>query len=155
MKKFFKRFFLFLLVVFVGVQFFRPAKNRSEGMSAYDITTKYAIPQDVLASLKIACYDCHSNNTRYPWYNNIQPVYWWMNNHIEEGKDHLNFFTFGDYGLKKGEKKMKGIAKVIEKSIMPISSYTLIHRDAILNDHQALMIENWAKNAKLTGVKNP
>ncbi|MDB5228137.1 MAG: cytochrome [Bacteroidota bacterium] len=140
-----RKLFIFLIVVFIVLQFFRPAKNQSNELLPSDITNVTVVPDSVLHLLKIACYDCHSNNTRYPWYNNIQPVYWWMNNHIQDGKKRLNFSTFGDYGLKKAAKKMKGIAKVIEKDEMPLPSYTLIHRDAILNDHQKSLILNWAK----------
>ena len=99
MKKFFKRFLLLLLLVFIGIQFFRPAKNKSEGISANDITAKYAVPDDVKAILKTSCYDCHSNNTNYPWYSNIQPVAWWLKDHIDEGKRELNFSEFASYRI--------------------------------------------------------
>lgn len=150
-----KKIIIFLIVVFIVIQFFRPAKNQSNQLLSTDITNVTTVPDSVLHLLKIACYDCHSNNTGYPWYNNIQPVYWWMNKHIQNGKKRLNFSTFGNYGLKKASKKMKGIAKVIEKDEMPLSSYTLIHRDAILDEHQKELVVNWAKQAQFTGIKNP
>ena len=143
MKKFFKRLLLVLLLVFVVIQFFRPAKNISQGISVSDITTKYAIPQDVQATLKTSCYDCHSNNTIYPWYNNIQPVAWWLANHIKEGKNDLNFSEFTTYKIGKQYRKLEQINDLVKKDEMPIGSYTLIHRDAILNEQQKLGIANW------------
>ena len=91
MKIILKRLFQLLLLAFIVIQFIRPAKNKSEGVSTNDITTKYAVPQDVMAVLKTSCYDCHSNNTNYPWYANIQPIAWWLDDHIKEGKKELNF----------------------------------------------------------------
>ena len=148
MKKFFKRFFLFLLVIFVAIQFFRPAKNKSDGISAHDIITKYAIPQDVLASLKTSCYDCHSNNTNYPWYNNIQPVAWWLANHVEDGKKDLNFSEFTSYRISKQYIKLEQINNLVKKDEMPLESYTWIHKDAVLNQQQKLAIANWVTNLR-------
>ena len=88
MKKIIKKLFLFLTIAFVLIQFFRPEKNKNTDPSAIakDITTVYTVPDSVKNILKSSCYDCHSNNTDYPWYSNIQPVTWWQNNHIKEGK---------------------------------------------------------------------
>ena len=143
MKKFFKRFFLLLLLVFVVIQFFRPAKNIAAGTSATDITTKYTVPPDVLAALKTSCYDCHSNNTNYPWYNNIQPVAWWLADHIKEGKRELNFSEFTSYPIGRQYRKLEGINGEIKEGEMPLDSYTFIHKDAILTDQQKLSIANW------------
>src|SRR5580765_4413932 len=87
----FKKIILGLLVVLIIIQFFHPAKNVSTTPSPYNIATVYNVPSAVNTILSKACNDCHSNNTRYPWYNNIQPVAWWLNNHIVDGKKELNF----------------------------------------------------------------
>ncbi len=108
MKKFFKRLFLVLLFALIVIQFFRPAKNKSEGMSKNDITTLYAVPENVQSILKTSCYDCHSNNTVYPWYSQVQPVAWWLDGHIKDGKKDLNFSehkiseTINEFLLNKG-----------------------------------------------------
>ena len=148
MKKFFKRLLLLLLLIFVVIQFFRPAKNKSEGISAHDITTKYTIPQDVQATLKTSCYDCHSNNTSYPWYNNIQPVAWWMAGHINDGKNDLNFSEFTSYKIGRQYKKLEQINDLVKKDEMPIGSYTFIHKNAILNEQQKLSIANWVNTLR-------
>lgn len=143
MKKIFKRFFLLLLLVFIVLQFFRPAKNRSEGIAANDITKMYVVPQDVQAILKTSCYDCHSNNTNYPWYNNIQPVAWWLADHIKEGKKALNFSEFALYRIGRQYRKLEEINEEVKEGQMPLESYTLIHGDAILNEQQKLTLAKW------------
>jgi hypothetical protein len=148
MKKFFKRLFLLLLLVFIVIQFFRPAKNISTGISANDITTKYTIPEDVQTALKTACYDCHSNNTKYPWYNNIQPVAWWLADHVNEGKRELNFSEFASYKIGRQYRKLESLNKEIKDGEMPLGSYTLIHKDAILSDQQKLSIANWVTSVR-------
>lgn len=145
-----KKIALAFVAILIVIQFFHPAKNQSTEVLATDITKVTAVPDSVLQILKVACYDCHSNNTIYPWYNNIEPVAWWLNHHVEEGKEHLNFSTFGDYTAEKAAKKMKGIAREIEKGDMPLSSYTVIHKNAILSEAQKQAVINWTKSAVLT-----
>jgi len=148
MKKIFKRILIALLIIFIAIQFIRPAKNRSEGISANDISTKYPVPDSVQAILKVACYDCHSNNTRYPWYEEIQPVAWWLNNHIKDGKRGLNFSEFTSYRIKKQFHRLDDINKQVKKNEMPLSSYTLIHTDAKLTEGQKLAIAAWATSIR-------
>jgi len=143
MKKFFKRLFLLLLLAFIVIQFFRPAKNIAVSISANDITKKHVVPNDVQAILKTSCYDCHSNNTNYPWYNNIQPVAWWLKNHVDEGKRELDFSEFTTYRIGRQYKKLEEINEQIKEGEMPLESYTIIHGNAKLNEQQKLSIANW------------
>ena len=144
MKIFFKRVLIFLLITFLILQFFRPQKNLSTEVAINDITTKYAIPADVHAVLKTSCYDCHSNNSIYPWYNNIQPVAWYLADHIKEGKKEINFNEFASYKIAKQYRKLEEIINQVEMDEMPLESYTLIHGDAKINAAQKTMIINWA-----------
>ncbi len=148
MKKFFKRLFLVLLIVFIVIQFFRPEKNIATGVNANDITAKYTIPADVQQILKTSCYDCHSNNTNYPWYNNIQPVAWWLKSHIDEGKRDLNFSEFTSYRIGRQYRKLEEINKLVKEGEMPLESYTLIHTDAKLNEQQKLAVANWVTSLR-------
>ncbi len=143
MKKILRILFYFLLIAFIIMQFFKATKNIAAPPYPNDITTKYAMSQDVQAALKTSCYDCHSNNTYYPWYNKIQPVAWWLHNHIEEGKGELNFNEFATYRIGKQYFKLDKINSEIKEGGMPLSSYTLIHKDAILTDAQKTSIANW------------
>jgi len=137
-----------LLIALIIIQFIRPKKNISEGIAVNDISSKYAIPNDVNDILKVSCYDCHSNNTVYPWYWNIQPVMWFMNGHVEEGKRHLNFSIFTTYAIARQYKIFDNINKEVKSGDMPLSSYTLIHRDAIISDTQKAAILNWTTTSR-------
>ena len=139
-----KRILLILLVLLVIIQFIRPAENHSDKLSANDITLHYPVPDTVLSILKNSCYDCHSNNTRYPWYNRVQPVAWWLNNHVTEGKRELNFSEFASYPLKKQAKKLKATVKEIKEGDMPLNSYLWIHIDAALDKGQKNILIYWA-----------
>ncbi len=144
-KKIFKGLFYLLLLGFVIIQFFRPAKNKSEGTGKNDISTLYDIPRDVQNILKTSCNDCHSNNTVYPWYAQIQPVGWWLNSHIEDGKKDLNFSEFATYRIRRQYKKLEEINELVKENEMPLDSYLWIHKDAKLSDQQKLTIANWAE----------
>ena len=152
MKKFLKRLFLVLLLAFIVIQFFRPEKNISTVTSANDITTKYAVPADVQTILKTSCYDCHSNNTAYPWYNNIQPVAWWLKNHVDEGKKELNFSEFASYRIGRQYRKLDEVNKQIKEGEMPLESYTIIHGNAKLSEQQKLVVASWV-NAIRDSIK--
>ena len=141
-----KKILITLLVVLVLIQFIRPAKNTSNAVTANDITVLYPVPDSVQLILQKACYDCHSSNTRYPWYFNIQPVAWWMNDHISEAKGELNFSDFGSRPLDKQIKKLKKTAKEVQEGGMPLDSYTWIHKDAILTEREKNILINWANN---------
>src|SRR6476620_12446406 len=113
-----RRFLVLLFIILIVIQFIRPAKNISNNLFASDITRVYSVPQNVSVILKKACTDCHSNNTIYPWYAQIQPVGWWMNNHIKEGKRELNLSEFGAYTIGRQYKKFDDIADQVNKGEM-------------------------------------
>lgn len=92
--KLLKRILLILAVIFFIIQFIRPARNIVEVNPTNEVTAAFAVPDDVLDILKTSGYDCHSNNTRYLWYVNIQPIGWFMDSHIKEGKSKMNFSEF-------------------------------------------------------------
>lgn len=150
MKKIFKRLFFVLLLAFIVIQFFRPAKNKAEGMSKNDITTLYAVPEDVQSVLKTSCYDCHSNNTVYPWYAEVQPVAWWLNDHVQDGKKDLNFSEFASYRPRRQYRKLEEINELIKENEMPLNSYLWIHKDAKLSDQQKLTLANWVNAVRDT-----
>jgi hypothetical protein len=150
-----KRIILLLLVILVVIQFFRPQKNLSITPSKVDIATQYAVPDNVTEILKHSCYDCHSNNTVYPWYFAIQPVAWWMQNHVNDGKRKLDFSEFASYTPKKQFHKMNDIIEQIKKDEMPLDSYLWIHRYAKLSEDQKNSILKWADSLGISiKVKN-
>ena len=147
MKKVLKIVLIIFVIAFIVIQFKKPSKNAGEEIAANQITAVQMMPEDLQQILKVSCYDCDSNTTHYPWYYNIQPVAWVLNDHIVAGKDELNFSEFATYPTYRRYKKFKEIIKEVKDGDMPISSYTLLHRDASLNADQKLLIENWVANA--------
>jgi hypothetical protein len=146
---------LFLLAgLLVFIQFIRPAGNISTQAYHADISRIYPMEGKIQGILRTSCYDCHSNNTRYPWYANIQPGGWWLASHIREGKQELNFNEFGMYSLRRQQSKLKAIGNSIKDGTMPISSYTLIHKNARLSKAEQDLILNWIEKTKDSLSKN-
>lgn len=145
--KIIKRILLILAVGFILIQFVRPGKNNNTNLTASDITNTLHVPDSVLSILKVACFDCHSNNTRYPWYANFQPVGWFMANHITNGKKRLNFNEFGLLPIRRQQSKLKSIASQINDNDMPLPSYKWIHHDARLSDNNKKLIIEWAERS--------
>lgn len=138
-----KKILLFLAVLLVVIQVFRPERNLSRDYSK-DITKVYTVPPNVQLILQRACYDCHSNYTTYPWYTNIQPIGWWMQHHVDEGKEELNFSDFASYSKKRQAHKMEEVAEVVSEHEMPIASYTRMHHTAKLDTIQERVLVEWA-----------
>jgi hypothetical protein len=160
-----RRILIGLLIVFIGMQFIQPDKDNQSMDMTNDISKVVTVPDSIHAILKASCYDCHSNFTQYPWYSNIQPVGWWLKDHIDEGKQSLNFSEFaalkprpgGRYSTAQAlqDHKLEEVAEVVEEGDMPLQSYTIIHTEAKLNATQKEALVQWVKAARnqLTGGK--
>lgn len=142
-----------LLVALIAIQFYRPERNLSDDQ-LMSVEKTYEVPNDVKQILSVACNDCHSNLTRYPWYANIQPVAFFLNQHVTEGKRKLNFSEFSSYPLARQFHKLEEVVELTEKKEMPLKSYTALglHADAKLTDDQRKVIINWA-NAQIDSLK--
>lgn len=141
-----KKILLGLVTMLVIIQFIRPEKNVS-GENSKDVRNKYPVPQEVEGILNVACNDCHSNKTVYPWYSNVQPVAWFLNSHVVEGKGHLNFSTFLSRNIAFQNHKFEEIIEMVDEKEMPLPSYTYLglHAEANLTDDQRKIITTWAK----------
>ncbi len=143
-----KKALLTLLIVFIAIQFIQPAHNKNGQVLPTDIVKMYNVPLNVQPVLKTSCYDCHSNNTHYPWYFNIQPLGWMLNSHVRDGKENLNFSNFGSYSERKRKNKFRAIAKSINEGSMPLWQYTMIHKNARLTTETKALIINWSEKIK-------
>ncbi|MEX0995838.1 MAG: heme-binding domain-containing protein [Flavobacteriaceae bacterium] len=139
---------LVLLVAFVGIQFLPTERNQSDVVPKTDFMLVNDVPVNIQNKLKVSCYDCHSNNTRYPWYNKVQPVAWLLENHIKEGKGELNFSEWDTYSNRRKNSKLKSIINQIEDNEMPLYAYTLIHRNAILSKTEKELVIGYMKQIK-------
>lgn len=140
-----RKILLGLLAILLILQFVRPSRNIAEGDQPNHISKKYAVPANVASILDKACNDCHSNNTRYPWYANIQPVGLWLQDHVKEGKGELNLDEFMTYSPKKAHHKMEEVIEMVKEKEMPLDSYTWIHKDADLTDQERVELSAWAE----------
>jgi hypothetical protein len=148
MRSWKSKILLALFGVLVVIQFIRPSKNVSAEKTATDVTTKFSIPTSVEPILQKACYDCHTNTTEYPWYAGIQPIAWWLNDHIQEGKRELNFSTFTSRPLAIQYHKFEEVVETVKEGEMPLPSYTWLgmHPDAKLTDGEKETIVKWAED---------
>ncbi|NJX16617.1 heme-binding domain-containing protein [Tamlana crocina] len=143
--KMIKKIVLALLILFVVAQFFGPDKNQGDLSSIEPFLAETNPPEDVKLILKETCYDCHSDYTRYPWYNNITPVNYWLNHHVEDGKKHFNVSNWEGTSLKRKDHKFEELIEMVEDKEMPLKSYTWTHGEANLTDAQIESVVNWAK----------
>lgn len=136
---------LAIIIIFLAIQFIKPPRNNSTDIASSDISMVLDTPDSIKVILTNACYDCHSNNTRYPWYSNIQPVGWFLANDIKKGKEELNFSEFEAYSQRRQLSKLNSIVNSIEDEIMPLKSYRMMHKSARLSSKEKSVIINWSK----------
>ncbi len=146
--KILKKIVIPLIIVLIGIQFIPTKLNQSNTISQSDFMTVFNVPERIEVKIKASCYDCHSNNTNYPWYSKIQPSAWFMEDHINNAKKELNFSEFGDYSGRRKKSKLKSIISQIRDDEMPIASYTLIHRDAKLSEEDKTTLNKWLNNLR-------
>jgi len=137
-----------ILGAFVIMQLLRPTRNISTEESKADIALHYEVPADLHAILKTSCYDCHSNHTNYPWYVNFQPLGWWLQSHVNQGKDELNFSEFGTYDQKRARHKFEEIEEMVKEGSMPLKPYLWMHKEAQLTPAQSDEVVAWAQSLK-------
>src|SRR5688572_847570 len=141
-----KKILVGLLILAGIMQLLQPTRNISEGPFENDISKVYTVPVNVQNVLEQKCYDCHSNNTRYPWYIHIQPIGWWMAAHIKDAKEELNFSEFKTYDQKKAAHKLSEMVEEITEGEMPLKSYVWLHEEAKVTPTEALAISDWVKS---------
>ncbi len=141
-----RKIIIALLALLMLCQFFQIDKT-APAVQASDIANHYQVPEDVQRILKKACYDCHSNETIYPWYSSVQPLGWWLKHHIDEGKEHLNFSEFAGRRIAVQNHKFEEIIETVKEGEMPLKSYTWLgmHPEAKLSLEERTRITSWAQ----------
>lgn len=143
-----KKLLVVLLVVFVIIQFFRIDQTNPPINKGMDFLVIKNTPESTAQLIKTSCYDCHSNESKYPWYTNIQPLGWFLKDHIEEGRKKLNFSTFATYDVKRQAHKLFEAAHEVETDEMPLESYRLGHADANLTDEEKVILVNYFREVE-------
>lgn len=143
-----RKILLLVVLILVGIQFIPVEKNKSEPYSKEDFILATNPPEDIGKLLKNSCYDCHSNTTKYPWYDKIAPISWWVADHINHAKEELNFSEWDTYTPKKKKHKLEEIVEETGEGEMPLNSYLWMHGDATLSDEQVKQLKQWISTIK-------
>jgi hypothetical protein len=133
------------LVAFILIQFFPIDKNNPAPTPQMDFLTIKNTPETTANLIRNGCYDCHSNETKYLWYSNVQPIAWFLQDHIEEGRKELNFSTFATYEPKRQAHKLAEAIEQIEKGEMPLDSYIIAHSEAKFSEAQKQEVIQYLK----------
>ncbi len=141
-----KKIILGIGIVLIGIQFIRIDKSIPSTEVENNIIEYLNISNEVATILKTSCYDCHSNETVYPWYSNVAPVSWWVQSHIDHAREEMNFSEWGTYSEKRVKRKLEEIIEELYEGEMPLKSYLIVHRNSKLEDHQMQTLVTWAKN---------
>ena len=147
--KLLKKISLGVVLLLVAMQFYSPTKNISPGNHTMIFTEETNPSPELREVFKTSCYDCHSNNTAYPWYNNIAPFSYWIADHVKEGKQHLNFSKWDTYSIDKKDRLLEEIEEVVVNGEMPLNVYTYLHDDAELSESEVNDIVEWAKQSRI------
>jgi hypothetical protein len=100
-------------------------------------------PPGVREVFRAKCYDCHSNETTWPWYSHVAPVSWWVADHVHEGRAALNFSRWGAYSPREREAKAGEIYDEVLDKLMPLPSYLVLHPRAEVTPEELALIERW------------
>jgi len=138
-----KKIILGLVVLLVLIQFIRIDKTNPPVDKSKDFITLTKPSDEVKGILVTSCYDCHSNETTYPWYTNVAPLSWWLKNHINEGREHLNFSEWATYTEKRQQHKLDECMEEVHEGEMPLSSYSMMHKEAELSPAQREALNTW------------
>lgn len=144
-----EKIFLGIIVLLLVSQFIQPAKNQGEYNSKPFLAETQ--PSDQVKTILFnACYDCHSNNTQYPWYFTVTPINFRIKAHIDEGKEHLNFSEWSNYNKNQKAHALEEVIEVLEKKEMPLKTYVWLHNEGKLTEENAKTVIDWAKKVKAT-----
>ena len=138
-----------LLAILVILQFFQPERNSTPENPELDMLSLASPPEAAAELIRKACYDCHSNQTNYPWYSRVSPVSWYLNRHVIKGKEDLNFSVYGQ--LDKADKigLLADFCDVLDAGTMPLQSYLLLHDEARLTREERDLLCQWSEEEAL------
>ena len=143
------RWLLLIGVVLLALaQFIRPAKTNPAIDQTLAIESHLAVDPKVAAILDRSCADCHSNKTSWPWYSNVAPVSWFVIDHVNHGRSHLNFSEWGSYDKSKQRSLLEGACELVREGGMPLSSYLPLHPEAKVTDEDKKTICDWTQKAQ-------
>lgn len=136
-----------ILLAIVGIQFVRPERTNPPVKSEATLGATASVPGEVNSILERSCNDCHSNATTWPWYSNVAPVSWSVIEHVDHGREELNFSEWGTYSAERRQRKLEEICEEVTERHMPHPQYLWIHWDAELSESEIKTLCDWTKAA--------
>ncbi|SIQ56562.1 heme-binding domain-containing protein [Maribacter ulvicola] len=147
--KLLKKISLGIVIIFITLQFFSPTKNIAAGNHTEAFIDQTNPTPELKRLFESSCYDCHSNHTDYPWYNNIAPISFWLADHVKEGKEHLNFSDWANYSLDKKDNLLKEIEEEVVNGNMPLSQYTIFHNGTAISANEVNKLVEWVRQTRI------
>jgi Haem-binding domain len=132
-----------VVCLFLALQFIRPVRSNPAVSESQSANAHLQINPQVASIIQRACSDCHSNNTRWPWYSKVAPVSWFVIDHVNHGRRHLNFSEWGRYSRRDSQGMLDSICKEVQSGSMPLSSYLRLHHDANLSTEDVKTLCEW------------
>ena len=155
MKKIILIILILLLIIFAGAQLFQPEKNEGDRNTEMDIFQTAVTNDPIKALFTTSCYDCHSNNTNYPWYSKVSPISWYLYDHVKVGKEALNFSEWGTYTNNEKISQLVDIGETVSDGEMPLKSFLIIHKEAKLSEEEIQKILNWTEQEGMRIMEGP
>lgn len=140
-----KKNILIIIGILLLIQFIRIDQNNPTIEKGKDFVANESIPANVRAIVKRSCYDCHSNETNYPWYANVAPISWWINSHVNNGRERINFSEWKDYNKDEKSRKLVNSMAYIKPDMMPLPSYVSRHPESKLSLRDKKILNKWMK----------
>lgn len=132
-----------LACLFVVAQFSRPARTNPVAEQSLSLQAHMQVSPEVAAILDRSCGDCHSNKTRWPWYSNVAPVSWFVIDHVDHGRSHLNLSEWGQFNQQEAQDMLRQICQEVKSGNMPLSSYTPLHPGSKLSADDVKALCDW------------
>lgn len=142
-----------LIVGAIAIQFVRPARTNAVTDPGRALAAHVQVTADARAILERACRDCHSNDTRWPWYSNVAPVSWFVIDHVNHGRRHFNYSDWAQYAPEDADRILMNTCAFARKESMPMPSYLLMHRDARLTDADVAALCDWTETVRRLALK--
>lgn len=134
-----------VVALFLIAQIKRPARTNPPVDRAQTIEMHTQMTPEVASILARSCNDCHSHQTAWPWYTNVAPVSWFIVDHVDDGRRHLNFSEWGRGDLRQRRKKLEEMCEEVKDGAMPLSSYTPLHPHAKLSSEDVKALCEWSE----------
>jgi hypothetical protein len=155
MGKFIKRSVIIVAVFLVVIQVIRPARTNPPIDPARTIEARTQMPEEVGMLFDMSCSDCHSYETKWPWYSKVAPISWLIWSDVQEGRSRLNLSDWAQYDSRRAKDKLGFIEKMVSKGDMPLWQYRMMHKEARLSPSDVKTLVEWTRAERARMAAKP